>query len=691
MTNPLLEPCTALKKVGPQLASKLAQCGIFSIQDLLFYLPFRYQDRTHITYIMNLRPGDYAVVEGTVQSTQVKQGRRSSFICSISDGTGTVSLRFFHFHPQQQQQFTIGRRVRCFGEVRHYAGYEFVHPEYWFIHEGQPLPFTDHLTPIYHSTAGLSQAMIRQTVQQALQMVDEKNCPDYLPEEIRDRYNLMPLIPAIFFIHQPSQDTDTELLERVQHPAQKRLIFEELLAHQLSMQRLRQQMQSHRSHSLISSGHLENNLKKSLSFSLTHAQQRVVDEIKQDLIQSRPMMRLLQGDVGAGKTIVAALAACSAIEAGTQVALMVPTGILTEQHFLKLQQWFSPFDVNVVHLTGKSKAAERRETLTQLKNATAQIIVGTHALFQQDVEFSSLSLVIIDEQHRFGVHQRMSLRDKGKFSDCVPHQLIMTATPIPRTLAMMAYAELEVSVIDELPPGRTPVTTVAIDNARRDEVIERIRVASQSKRQVYWVCTLIEESEILQCQAAEATFLQLKNELPGVRIGLVHGRLKSHEKEEVMSLFKAGDVDLLIATTVIEVGVDVPNASLMIIENAERLGLSQLHQLRGRVGRGSQQSFCVLLYQSPLTQHGRERLQVIRSTTDGFAIAQHDLTLRGPGELLGTRQTGMIQHKVADIIRDQQLIPVISHVAKGLMDKPEIVEALIERWLPRGLEYGGVV
>lgn len=682
--NELQQPVTALKGVGEALATKLARLRIATLADLLFHLPLRYQDRTRITPMGTLKAGQEAVIEGEVAAASVVQGRRRSLLVRLKDGSGIISLRFFHFSPAQQQQFRPGVPLRAFGEARAGAtGLEIYHPEYRLLASGEA-PVEEHLTPIYPTTEGLNQARLRALIGQALALLDRHpdDLRDWIPEALRERFGLPELRHCLHALHEPPPEADLDSLADGHHPAIRRLALEELLAHQLSLRQVRLRIQADGAPELPSGRGLQARFVAQLPFSLTGAQRRVLDEIAADLQRPLPMLRLVQGDVGSGKTVVAALAALAAIAGGCQAAVMAPTEILAEQHFRTFRAWFEPLGIEVAWLAGKLKGKARLDTKAALLDGRAQLVVGTHALFQDDVHFQRLGLAIIDEQHRFGVHQRLALREKGEAAGLTPHQLVMTATPIPRTLAMSAYADLDLSVIDELPPGRTPVQTVAVPDERRPEVVARIRHACAEGRQAYWVCTLIEESEALQCQAAEATRDELTEQLPELAIGLVHGRMKAAEKAEVMAAFKAGELDLLVATTVIEVGVDVPNASLMIIENPERLGLSQLHQLRGRVGRGATESFCVLLYHPPLSAHSRERLAVMRETTDGFRIAEKDLELRGPGEVLGTRQTGLAQMKIADLERDRDLLERVGELAKALLEQaPEASEPLIQRWL----------
>ncbi|MBY5925045.1 MULTISPECIES: ATP-dependent DNA helicase RecG [unclassified Halomonas] len=680
----LNEAVTSLKGVGEALALKLARLKVETVEDLLFHLPLRYQDRTRITPIATLRGGHEAVVEGDVSAADVIRGRRRSLLVRLKDGSGILSLRFFHFSPAQQQQFRPGTRVRAFGEARAGAtGLEIYHPEYRLIGGDEP-PVEDHLTPIYPTTEGLHQARLRALIDQAMAMLeaDPAALPDYVPDDIRQQFSLVGLQDSLKTLHHPPPDSDVDALSDGRHPASRRLATEELLAHQLSLREVRLRIQSDGAPCLPSGRSLKTRFLAQLPFSLTGAQRRVLDEIGVDLAKPAPMLRLVQGDVGSGKTVVAAMAALTAIAGGCQAAIMAPTELLAEQHYRAFRDWFSALDIDVAWLSGKLKGKARLDTKAAIADGRARMIVGTHAIFQDDVSFDRLGLAIIDEQHRFGVHQRLALREKGEQGGLTPHQLVMTATPIPRTLAMSAYADLDVSVIDELPPGRTPVTTAVVPDERRPDVIARIRNACAEGRQAYWVCTLIEESEALTCQAAEVTHQELTEALPELSIGLVHGRMKATDKAATMAAFKGGELDLLVATTVIEVGVDVPNASLMIIENPERLGLSQLHQLRGRVGRGSTESYCVLLYHPPLSNTSKQRLAVMRETTDGFRIAERDLEIRGPGEVLGTRQTGLAQMKIADLERDADLLPQITPLADALLARdPGASRPLIRRWL----------
>ncbi len=696
-------PITKIKGVGPKVAEKLAKLGITSAQGLLFHLPYRYEDRTRIVPIGSLRVGDHAVIQGVIELTEIKFARKRMLICRVRDGSALLVLRFFHFTQSQKSNLARGKTIRCFGEVRRSGSHlEMTHPEYSILSATQAKAglteaVEETLTPVYPVTEGLHQISLRNMVNNAFDLLNVGTLilDDYLPTVLLNKYNFSNLKEALQFVHYPPLDVSLSDLQDNQHPMKQRLIFEELLTHILSLRQLRARVKEKPACIIKSPQEKTNTFKANLPFELTNAQKKVIADIEDDLLKPSPMQRLVQGDVGSGKTVVAAIAALQVIESGYQVAIMAPTEILAEQHYTNFINWFKPLDLQVAWLSGKLKAAPRREAMALIESAEASIAIGTHALFQDEVAFKNLALVIIDEQHRFGVHQRLALRNKG-VSDKhgeqrAPHQLIMTATPIPRTLSMTAYADLDCSVIDELPPGRTPVETVVLPDTRRVEIIERIIKACQQGRQVYWVCTLIEESEVLQCQAAEDTYNELSEAFPDLKIGLVHGRMKSEQKEQVMSAFKNTELQLLIATTVIEVGVDVPNASLMVIENAERLGLSQLHQLRGRVGRGEQASACVLMYRAPLSQNARTRLDTMRQTNDGFKIAQKDLDIRGPGEVLGTRQTGLQLLKIADLQRDAALIPKASAAAEELERKhPKNVAPLIQRWLGDASRYADV-
>lgn len=678
----LSNSCESLAGVGPTLAAKLLKCGIHTVQDLLFHMPFRYQDRTRITPIQDLRANDWAVVAGRVCKTEVKYGKKMMLYCYLEDATGIIKLRFFHFNKQQITALNNSHSIHVFGEVREFNNQlEMIHPEYQIIKEQQPIEVQETLTPIYPLTQGLTQARLRQLINNALKKYnDVLHQLEWMNEQQLNHFEFGHLVESIHLLHNPPPDTPLQLLETGAHPALKRLVFDELLAQRLSMYYARQKRSRCVAPALALNQDLRDALLASLPFSLTNAQLRVSEEISADLQKNKPMLRLVQGDVGSGKTLVAALAALQAIAQGYQVALMAPTDLLSEQHANNLTHWLKPLGLQVYRLSGKMKVSERRKALAALEDHTAQLIVGTHALFQEEVQFAKLGLVIIDEQHRFGVEQRLLLQQKGQ--QYTPHQLLMTATPIPRTLSMSHFAHLDSSIIDELPPGRSPIVTAVLSQDKRESIIERLSAALAEGKQAYWVCTLIEESEKLQCMAATDTAQSLQQQLSDARVGLVHGRMKAVEKEATMAAFKSGEINLLVATTVIEVGVDVPNASLMIIENAERLGLSQLHQLRGRVGRGVAQSHCLLLYQSPLSQMGAERLKIMRATNDGFIISEKDLELRGAGEVLGTRQTGYRQFKLAQLPRDQELLPLLSPVAKQLLqEQPQIAHTITQRWL----------
>jgi len=679
--DPGLAPVSSLPGVGPALTETLHKLGVERVQDLWFHLPLRYEDRTRVTLIRDLVAGESAQIEGVVEAVETGFRYRPQLRVAIIDASHeTLMLRFFHFRRQQAQQFAPGLRLRCFGAIRHgQHGLEMVHPQYRVLHGDVAMEET--LTPIYPVTEGLGQQRLRAVIDKALARLPNETTLELIPPDLLQPLGLMPLRDALLGVHRPMPDADVQALLAGRHPAQQRLAFEELLAHHLSLKKLRARMRRHRAPALPPDPLLQKRFLDALPFALTRAQQRVAQEIGRDLAKQVPMLRLVQGDVGSGKTVVAALAALHAMANDRQTALMAPTELLAEQHLRNFRAWFEPLGIDVVWLAGKVTGRARDKALTQLSRG-APIAVGTHALMQEGVEFARLGLAIVDEQHRFGVQQRMALRDKGMAGGEAPHQLVLTATPIPRTLAMSAYADLDVSTLDELPPGRTPVRTVAIANTRRDEVIERIRAACAEGRQAYWVCTLIEDSDQLQAQAAEVAHAQLCAALPQLAVGLVHGRMKPSVKQAAMDAFTDARTALLVATTVIEVGVDVPNASLMVIENAERLGLAQLHQLRGRVGRGSVASTCVLLYQSPLSGLAKQRLETLRETNDGFVIAETDLRLRGPGELLGTRQTGEMGFRVADIIRDASLMPAVQRVGAALLlGHPALATRLTARWI----------
>jgi ATP-dependent DNA helicase RecG len=681
-------PVRELAGVTSAFADKLAKLRLLYYGDLLWHLPTRYLDRSQITPIGQLTADtEYALVIGVIQGTRISRGRRSLLFCQVADDTGVIELCFFHYSPWQAKQLTAGTKICCYGRIKQNAqGLQLLHPEYELVKNNQQPSLVQGTLAVYPSTEGVNQQRLRRLCRQAVKDLVHHKDLELLPASVRQEYRLADLAKSLKLLHQPDQGVNLQQLAEPEHPARRRLIIEELLAHHLSLLQLKHQVKSQQAPALRPQTRLYQQLLDGLPFDLTSAQQRVHKEISHDLSQSCPMLRLVQGDVGSGKTLVAVLAALQAIGNGCQVALMAPTEVLAEQHYQNLTAWLTPLDIEVACLAGKQKASQQRQQLAAIGCGEVQLVVGTHALFQQQVDFQQLALIIVDEQHRFGVHQRLALRNKGVNQQQVPHQLIMTATPIPRTLAMSVYADLDTSIIDQLPGGRQPVTTVLVSSERRDALIERVRHACQQGRQVYWVCTLVEESEVLNCQAAASSAEQLQQQLPQVKVGLVHGRLTSEEKNTVLQQFKTGEVQLLVATTVIEVGVDVPNASLMIIENPERLGLAQLHQLRGRVGRGSVASHCVLLYQTPLSWVAKKRLQTIRQTNDGFKIAEQDLAIRGPGEVLGARQTGLVQLRVADLARDCHLIPQVQLLAEQInQQNPQVANRLIERWLSQRL------
>jgi len=688
----LASPLTALNGVGPALAKKLERLDLFRVEDLLFLLPLRYEDRTQLVKIGALQPGVRCLISGEVLLAETVYRGRRNLLVRISDGSGQITLRFFHFSRQQQAQFQTGARLTCFGEARKgSAGLEMIHPEYRVLRENQDAAINETLTAIYPATEGVQQGRLRSLTDQALRMMRSHAPEELLPKDVRSKLNLPELAEAVLYLHRPPADADVESMLEGKHPCQQRLAFEELLAHYMSLRSLRALAKTESAIPLHEGTGEVADFVDDLPFTLTGAQQRVIDEILADLSEPHPMMRLIQGDVGSGKTVVAAIACLKAISCGVQAAIMAPTELLAEQHWRSFSDWFQPLGIEPAWLSGSQRTVARREALESISNGSARLVVGTHALFQEGVEFHELALVVIDEQHRFGVHQRVALREKGVTESGYPHQLVMTATPIPRTLAMAAYADLDTSVIDELPPGREPVSTIAVPETRRDEIIARVQTACQSGQQAYWVCPLIEESEVLDYEAAAASYEMLTEALPELRVGLVHGRMRPAEKERGMQAFKEGLIQVLVATTVIEVGVDVPNASLMIIENAERMGLSQLHQLRGRVGRGSTQSHCVLLYKPPLGQLARNRLAVLRDTNDGFLVAQRDLELRGPGELLGTRQTGLPEYRVANLVRDAELMPGVQVAAESIQrSAPDNAAAIVRRWLGDAGRYGKV-
>ena len=691
----LSDPVVILKGVGPRIGERLDHLGIRQVQDLLFHLPYRYIDRTRLIPIGSLRPGDSALCQGTIELVQTPAGPRRSLLCRISDGTGAITLRFFHFTRAQQAGLKQGMCLRCWGQIRRVNhSLEMVHPEYRRVDADEVADLEQNLTPVYPLTQGISQFKLRNLTGQALETMsrDGTGLTELLPDRILQQFSRFNLGQALRFVHRPPRDADLNSLMEGTHPAQQRLAFEELLAHHLSLRLIRKTVQAQESFVIDRNANDRiRTFMDSLPFELTGAQKRVLAEIRKDMLKAAPMLRLVQGDVGSGKTVVAAIAALLVIRSGYQVALMAPTEILADQHYFNIRQWFSPIGIPVSLLTGKQSRNEKDDVLAQLNSARPMVTVGTHALFQDQVAFGNVGLIIIDEQHRFGVDQRLALLEKGMEKTRQPHQLIMTATPIPRTLAMTLFADLDISVIDRMPPGRQPIKTTVLSNERREEVIDRIHEVCKQGRQAYWVCTLIENSETLQLQAAEDIRQHLASQLTGLTIGLIHGRMKKTGKETVMDDFKAGKIDLLVATTVIEVGVDVTNASLMIIENAERLGLSQLHQLRGRVGRGSRASDCVLLYQTPLSDNARVRLNRVRETNDGFEIAKSDLELRGPGEILGKKQTGLPELHIADFVRDAHLMPRVQRAADFILSQcPEQVNKLVSRWLSAKIDFGKV-
>ncbi len=685
-------PAAARAPAGAgQRAAQLARLGAHDPAGLLFVLPLRYEDRTRVQPIGALLAGTRAQLEGEVQLAEIVYRRRRQLLVRLADGSGSITLRFFYFSNAQRDGLARGTRLRCHGEVRRGPlGLEMIHPEYRRLQDpAEPLPQT--LTPVYPLTEGLTQGRLRALVRSALAAWDGAPPAEYLPAELLRPLKLPTLRAALEFVHQPPVGTALAPLAAGRHPAQRRLAFEELLAHQLSLMELRRAIRHELAPPLHDAAGVQQRLLAALPFALTGAQARVLAEVNADLATEQPMARLIQGDVGCGKTVIAAAAAARALGSGAQAALMAPTELLAEQHARALTRWFAPLNLPVVLVTGSLPARQRRSALAAVASGEARLVVGTHALFQESMRFENLAVAIIDEQHRFGVQQRLLLREKGGALGRLPHQLIMTATPIPRTLAMTAYADLDVSVIDELPPGRTPVRTVIVPEERRADVVARVEEACRNGRQAYWVCALIAESEELDCQAAEEIAAALAEALPKVRVGIVHGRLSSAQKDAAMQAFSAGQIQLLVATTVIEVGVDVANASVMVIENAERMGLAQLHQLRGRVGRGTAESSCVLLYRAPLSAMARARLAAIRQTNDGFEIARRDLELRGPGELLGTRQTGLAQLRVADLVRDADLLGAVRSTATAMMrSHPERIAALSARWIGQAEQYGRV-
>jgi ATP-dependent DNA helicase RecG len=677
------QPLSTLRGVGPAVGKKLADKGILTLQDLWLQLPIGFEDRTHICRLDDLQLGQSVQVE--VRVVAVERGFRFRPMLKVTvedDSLRQLSLRFFHYSGSQAGQFTVGRLLRCYGQVRLGANsFEMVHPGYRFIPDEEAGLCKDRLDPVYSNYDGIGAATLAKLIQQSLRFLPDDGSLELLPAERLGALGLDGLVQSLRAIHQPDIGTSIADLLSGRHPAIRRLAFEELMAHHLSLRQKRSAIKSKPARTVRADAPVLRDFLDALPFALTQAQRTVIAEIQRDMQLGHPMLRLVQGDVGSGKTVVAAMAALSVIAAGGQAALMAPTELLAEQHAATFSAWFAPLGIEVVFLAGKQTAALKRKHLARIADGAAMII-GTHALMQEHVRYRDLRLVMVDEQHRFGVHQRLSLRDKGDAGEFSPHQLILTATPIPRTLAMSAYADLDVSVIDQLPPGRTPVQTSAMANSRRDEVIARIAGLCRQGHQVYWVCTLIDESEEIQAQSAQAAFELISQSLPDCTVALLHGKVPAAEKSRVMQAFKANQVQVLVATTVIEVGVDVPNASVMVIENAERLGLAQLHQLRGRVGRGSVASHCLLLYRTPLSAMAKERIEVMRQTDDGFIIAEKDLQLRGPGELLGTRQTGDIGYRIADLARDAGMLPDVIALAETLTSEyPDNADRLVQRWI----------
>ena len=675
----LSDPIISISGLGQKTADRLNQLGIHTLEHLLFHLPSRYQDKTTITSLSSANVEEEILIEVTIDRIEVIPARQRQLLCYLSDNQNQrVLLRFFHFTQYQKQALIRGETIQCFGEIKiGRQGLEMHHPEYRIISQDQKPLLESTLTPVYPLCAGVSQNKMKQWVNNALNVLKASVIDDYF-EKITQ--STMPsLKDSLFLLHHPNKNEDLSKIEAFTHISQQRLIIEELAAHQLSLLKIKEARKSKESKKISIKNALSNKLLSSLEFDLTSAQSRCISQINEDLSSSEPMHRLLQGDVGSGKTIVAVFALLQAAENNFQTAVMAPTEILARQHLQNFSNYLTPLGIQIAFLSGSQNTQERKDNLSLIENGKAKVIIGTHALFQENVYFEDLALVIIDEQHKFGVHQRLSLSKKASLT---PHQLVMTATPIPRSLTMSAYADLDTSIIDELPPGRQTIETVALSNARRDELITKIEQISKEGRQIYWVCTLIEESEALRAESAEKTFTYLKDNLRELKVVMIHGRLTKSEKEIIMSDFSSGKTNLLVATTVIEVGVNVPNASLMIVENAERLGLAQLHQLRGRVGRGSEKSACVLLYQSPLSQTAKERLDILRQSNDGFLIAQKDLELRGPGEILGTQQTGIASMKIADIVRDSYLLKQVGYYSSKMLEAEHTSQnALMTRWI----------
>ncbi len=673
------DPIISIKGLGKKTSDRLNQLGIHTLEHLVFHLPSRYQDKTSITPLSDARINDEILIEATIDRIEVIPSRQRQLLCYLSDQQNhRILLRFFHFTQYQKQALIRGESMQCFGEIKiGRKGLEMHHPEYRITSQNQRPLLEPNLSPIYPLCSGISQNKMKQWINYSLEVLKISQLDDYF-EKIT-QHSMPSLKSSLMLLHHPEKNEDLSKIETFKHISQQRLIIEELATHQLSLLKTKKARKGKKTNAFKLKNTLSDKLLDSLDFKLTNAQSNCIKEINDDLASSEPMLRLLQGDVGSGKTIVAVFALIQAVENNFQAAIMAPTEILARQHLQNFTHYLESLDIQIAYLSGSQNTQERKEQLSLIESGEAKVVIGTHALFQESVSFKDLSLVIIDEQHKFGVHQRLSLTKKAQTT---PHQLVMTATPIPRSLTMSAYADLDTSVIDELPPGRQAVETIALSNARREELITKIRKISDEGRQIYWVCTLIEESEALRAESAEKTFTYLKDHLEDLTVVMIHGKLSNAEKEGIMKDFENGVINLLVATTVIEVGVNVPNASLMIVENAERLGLAQLHQLRGRVGRGSEKSICILMYQSPLSVNAKERLDILRQSNDGFMIAQKDLELRGPGEILGTQQTGIASMKIANIIRDAYLLKEAGYYSSKMLEASlESQNALINRWI----------
>ena len=686
-----LQSIKHIQGIGPTIEDKLFSMGIETVYDILFHLPIRYQDRSKVQPIGSIKKDHFVVIEGEIRVSDIIFNKRRNLLCKIQDKTGTITLRFFNFNKTQKNSFRPGIYIRCFGKTSiSRGGLEMIHPEYEFINKDSLYKDSEYLTAIYSTTEGLSQKRWRKFISSAFELIKQDEIPELLTKEHLSKIKnnvTTDIYKTLKLLHYPPVNTDCLKIIEGNHPYQRRLAFEELISHRLSFRILKNKLIQSSVNDLYYCENLEKEFIKNLPFSLTKSQYKVLQELKSDLNKKTPMLRLLQGDVGSGKTVIGALLAIQCIKNKKQVALMAPTEILAEQHLNTFLLFFEKYNVSACLLTSKVNKRDKKTILNNLSSGKLDIVIGTHAIIQDSVKFSDLGLVIIDEQHRFGVEQRRILKNKTKNKKSV-HQLIMTATPIPRTLAMTFYADLDYSIIDELPPGRKEINTIIVSNDRRKEVIDRIKNACNEGKQVYWICTLVEESETLQCQAAESTAEILSKNLTDINVGLVHGRLKSDEKTQIMSLFKSGDIQLLVATTVVEVGVDVPNASLIVIENPERLGLSQLHQLRGRVGRGEIQSHCVLMYQKPISKNAKERLTAMRETNDGFLLAEKDLALRGAGEMLGTKQSGEKQFRIANLERDMDMIDGVVHVSEIILNEDlNKANELISRWCPLAENY----